>query len=258
MRRLALCLVIAFLVSFPAAAQETQTPSNVIVVQPNEIGVLFNTQTGHLGEPLTAGTHVIDLAIEQVTVYSTAQQAYTLAGDSIDPAVSSNAVSARTLDGQQVDVEVSILFSINPENINSLHTRWGNRYAEDFLAPSAHSVIRQIVASFTVQQLTTGSGSDLEAQITAGLRPRLEPEGLVLSNAFVRNLVFSQAVTESIEAQLAINNLWYRAQIESEIATMRAQTEAERLRLIGVQLANNPLLIFVIDGIHLADSAFSD
>jgi regulator of protease activity HflC (stomatin/prohibitin superfamily) len=223
------------------------------VVQPNEIGVLFNTQYGQLGEPLTPGTHVIDPASEWVTLYFTGQQEYPLMS-----AENGDAVSARTLDRQQVDVDVSIVFSLNPETINSLHTRWGNRYGDDFLRPVAHSMIRQVVANFTVEQLTTGSGSELESQIAAALRARLEPEGLVLSNVFVRDLVFSQAVTASIEAQLEINDLWYRAQIEGEIATMRAQAEAERIRLLGVQLANNPLLIFVIDGIQLTASAFED
>ena len=250
MRRCVLGIIVAFLVSLPVAAQETQPGSlvNIVIVQPNEIGVVFNTQNGQLGEPLTAGSHVIDTQSQQVILYSTAQQAYTLADG--------EAVAARTLDSQGVSVEATIIFSLNPETINRLHTRWGNRYTENFLAPAAHSAIRQIVATFTAEQLTTSGGSNLEAQIAAALRTRLEPEGLVLSNVFVRDLIFSQVVTDALEAQNDINSMWYRAQIESEIATMRAQTEVERLRLIGQQLANNPLLIFVIDGIQLAASAF--
>ena len=250
MRRCILGIIVAFLVSLPVAAQETQPGSlvNVVIVQPNEIGVVFNTQNGQLGEPLTAGSHVIDSQSQQVTLYPTGQQAHTLAG--------SEAVAARTLDSQEVSVEATFTFSLNLEMINRLHTRWGTHYVENFLVPAAHSAIRQILATFTIEQLTTNGGSNLEAQIAAALRTRLEPEGLALSNVFVRNLVLSRAVTDALEAQNDINSMWYRAQIESEIATMRAQAEMERLRLIGQQLANNPLLIFVIDGIQLATSAF--
>ncbi|MFN8450210.1 MAG: SPFH domain-containing protein [Anaerolineae bacterium] len=50
----------------------------ILIVQPTEIAVVFNTLTGQLESPRTAGTHIVVPVIQQVTFLPLNQQEYTM------------------------------------------------------------------------------------------------------------------------------------------------------------------------------------
>ena len=93
----------------------------LIVVEPQEVAVVFNTLDGSLGEPRRAGTHIIFPVLQQSTIYPISFQEYTMSGVGNEGRVQGDdAVRVRTSDGQEV------LLDITP--VSYTHLGYGYRF----------------------------------------------------------------------------------------------------------------------------------
>lgn len=245
----------------------------LLIVQPNEIAVVFNTLTGQLETPRRSGTHIVIPIVNQVTIYPLEQQQYTMSGLEDENAVRGDtAVSSRTTDGQEVSMDVSILFGIDPSQVNLIHQRWQNRYINDFIRPTARGTVRDVVSQFTAEGIFGEARGVMENGIQQAMTDRMLEEGLILTDLLVRDINFSQQFTEAIEqaqiaaqeserARLRVQQIQQeaeqaraqaagqrdsaiaRAEGEAQSIILRAQAEAEALRLVSEQIAANPSLI---------------
>jgi regulator of protease activity HflC (stomatin/prohibitin superfamily) len=245
----------------------------ILIVQPQEIAVVFNTLSGNLEQPRRAGTHIVIPVIQDVTIYPIEQQQYTMSGIEREGALpGDDAVQARTVDGQVVRLDVSLLFGIDPNNVNTVHQRWRTRYVNDFIRPTARGIVRDVVSRFRAEEIYGGGRGEMEDSIQAALEARMAEEGLILTDLLVRDINFSQQFTEAIEqaqiaqqeaerARLRVQQIRQeaeqvraqaqgqrdatiaRAEGEAQAIILRAQAEAEALRLVSQQIAANPSLI---------------
>jgi prohibitin 2 len=202
-----------------------------------------------------------------VTRYATNQQEYTMSGSANEGARSGNdQVSARSVDGQEVFMDVTILFRVPPENVNRVHQDWnGSVYQEVFIRPTVRAVVRDVVSSYQAEEIYGLKRNDLQAQIESELSAQMAERGFELSNVLLRNISFSQEFTQAIEdkqieeqklqqAQTAAqrreaeakgnaNAAIETARGDAEARLVQARAEAEGLRLISDQLAANPNLL---------------
>lgn len=237
--------------------------SGVIEIQPQEVGVVFNVLSGELSDtPLDPGLHIIIPGVQEVTIYSTAQQEYTVSGVPTEGAVrGDDAVVALTKDGQEVSLDVTMIFSIDPAKVNTVHRRWQDRYVNGLIRPTLRSETRAALTQFRVEEIYSGDRTLLVNQIEENIRALIEPEGFTLTNILVRNIRFSPeyvasierkqvAQQEALEAEFRVEQKRQEAEQARELARgqadaarIRAEGEAEALRLINEQLAQNPLLL---------------
>lgn len=237
--------------------------AGVIEVQPNEVAVVFNVLSGDLAEtPLGPGLHVIIPGIQEATIYSIAQQEYTMGGTIATGATrGDDAVVALTQDGQRVELDVTVIYRISPSNANTVHRNWQDRYENGLIRPSLRNQVRGALTEFRVEQIYGTEHSDLEQAIEDGVRSLIEPEGFEVTNVLIRNITFSPEYVASIEqkqvAQQQAQEAEFRvrqreqeaeqaralARGEADAARIRAEGEAAALNLINEQLSQNPLLL---------------
>jgi regulator of protease activity HflC (stomatin/prohibitin superfamily) len=237
--------------------------AGMVEVKADEVAVVFNTFSGDLqDEPLAPGLHVIIPGIQDATIYSVAQQEYTVSGSPEEGAVRGNdAVVALTQDGQRVEIDATMLFRINPADAEIVHQDWGNRYVNGLIRPALRNQVRAALTSFRVEQIYGAEHGELEQVIEQGVRDLIEPKGFQLTNVLIRNISFSDEYVASIErkqvAQQEAQEAEFRvqqrkqeaeqarqaAQGRRDAAIIEAEGEAEALRLINEQLAANPALI---------------
>lgn len=237
--------------------------AGVVEIQPQEVGVVFNLLSGDLADtPLGPGLHIVIPGIQQVTIYSTAQQEYTVAGLLAEGAARGDeAVVALTQDGQEVSLDVTMLFSIDPARANVVHRRWQERYVGGLIRPTLRSEARAALTEFRVEEIYGGDRTQLVQSIEDSIRTLIEPEGFQLTNILIRYIRFSPeyvasierkqvAQQEALEAEFRVQQRRQEAEQVRELArgdadaaVTRATGEAEALRLINEQLAQNPLLL---------------
>jgi regulator of protease activity HflC (stomatin/prohibitin superfamily) len=247
----------------------------ILLLQPQEVAVVFNTVGGGLDpNPRRSGTHIILPVFQQATIYPIAQQQYTMSNVLNEGARQGedDAVRARTTDGQEVRLDVTVLYAIDPEQANLVHTRWQTRYEDDFIRPTARGLVREVVAEFRAEEIYGQRRGEMEDAIQTRLATRMQEEGLTLSDLLIRDINFSEQFTAAIEqaqiaqqeserARLRVQQIQQeaeqaraqaegqrdatiaRAEGEAQSIVLRAQAEAEALRLVSQQIAANPALI---------------
>jgi regulator of protease activity HflC (stomatin/prohibitin superfamily) len=264
--------------------------SGVVVVGATQVAVVFQAiggadQAGSLWpNPLGPGVHIIVPIINEPSIYSTEVRSYTMSSAVEEGQLRrADAVEARTADGQQVSIDVSVLYSIDPGQANTLHLRWQNRFEDGFVRPTVRSAVREQIAFYTVNDLYGGTGivsgesgttagdatrsqlPELQQQLTTQLETVFLENGLLLQELLLRDISFSEEFIRAVEArqvaqqqaeqanqesarartiaQGQANAAREAARGEADAILYRAEAEAEALRLVNEQLLNNPQLL---------------
>ncbi len=241
--------------------------SGIVIVQPQERAIVFNVISGALQEPpLTAGTHVVIPVLYEYTIYPVRQQEYTMS-DVTEEGRASNqdAVVARTRDGQEVRLDITVLYNLNAERLNLVHQRWQSTYEAEFVRPTVRNIVRTTVSEYPAEGIYGESRADMELEVETRLRTAFDLEGMELTGLLVRALNFRPEFAEAIErkeieaqelararteaervetqARGRANAAIQAARGDAEAVILRAQAQAEALRLVSQQIAANPSLI---------------
>ncbi len=255
----------------------TVVSQGVLIVQPNEVAVVFDTVSGELLTPKGPGFNLVIPIVQEATLYPTSQQEYTMSNILHEGAYQGNdAVVARTLDGQQVTIDATIIYSIDPSNVNLLHRRWQNRYENELVRPTVRGVIRDEVSRYRIEDIYSIEHGALRQGVEDSIIDRFQDEGLLVSDFLIRDIQFSDEYAQSVEQkQIAeqdrlraeqeaerlrvqaagerdaaveratgeADSLRLRAQAEADAILLRAQADAQALALIREQLSQDPNLV---------------
>jgi regulator of protease activity HflC (stomatin/prohibitin superfamily) len=252
----------------------------VIVVQPTQIAVVFRTLSGELVEdPRQSGTHIIYPVFEEAILYPINIQEYTMSGTTNEGAQAGNdAVRARTLDGQEVSMDITVFYQVDLQLVNQLHRRWYETstgralYENEFVRPTVRGLVRDVASRFTARQIYGETRTEMRQAMLDAVRTRFAEEGLLLTDLILRDVTFSEQFTNAIEqaqvaeqeadrAEIRVREAGQeaeqvrvraagerdaaiaRAEGEAQSIVLRAEAEAEALRLVSEQIAANPALI---------------
>jgi regulator of protease activity HflC (stomatin/prohibitin superfamily) len=216
--------------------------------------------------------------VQQTIPYDVSQQTYTMSGTDTEGNLrGDDAIRARSVDGQEVQVDLTVIFNIDPQNINTLHSNWpAQNYVDGLLRPTSRSIVRDVVALLAAEEIYGGSRELMQDRIASELTGQLVPQGIAVTSVLVRDINFSDAFIEAIEAKQVAEQELARAQTdaqrrttearaqadarietargEAEAIRVQAAAEADALRLVSEQIAANPNLIQYLYVTNLSDN----
>jgi regulator of protease activity HflC (stomatin/prohibitin superfamily) len=203
----------------------------MVFIEPQERGIVISalSSKGYRSGALTPGLHWIVPYAERVQRYSIAQRTYTMSGSPSEGEVEGDdSVRARTNDGQEVFMDASVIFGIDPEQVATVHIRWQDRYVNDLVRPQTRGVIREQVAQFSVEEVYSTKRDQLHDDIEAKLQEIFAANGLLLrdNDFIVRNITFTPEYADAIERKQIAEQDAQRARFLVE----QQKQEAERLR----------------------------
>jgi regulator of protease activity HflC (stomatin/prohibitin superfamily) len=261
----------------------------VVTIEPLERGVVtsyltFLNPKGYRDAPLQPGINFILPIFEKVNIYSIAKQTYTM---SIAPSEGQiegdDSVAARTADGQEIYVDASVIYKIDPDKVVTVHIFWQNRFTDELVRPQTRGIIRNVISQYGVEEVITSKRAEMVQQIAGELALKMGENGLVMEDFILRNITFSQDYANSIEqkqiaeqqalqaafvvqqkkqeAQQAIETakgqaesvkiaaegdagaLKINAQAQADARLIQAEAEAQALEMIAAALKNNSDLL---------------
>ena len=240
----------------------------LIFLAPSQVAVIISliTPGGVRPQPLRSGLHLILPILEQEVIYPVSWQTYTMAGKPNEGAkTGDDSIRARTSDGQEIRLDLSIIFRVNYEQVVTLHSDWQNRYIEDFVRPVIRGLVRTQVSQFKVKEVNSSARKDLESTLERLLTAELGAKGLIVDQLLLRDITFSNEYASAIERkQVALEDeeraiheaqgmrnlaegqrdqLTLVAAGEAEAIRVKAQAQTEALQLIAIALAQDPNLI---------------
>lgn len=215
----------------------TATSTGLVFINPDERGVVISavSPTGYRAEALQPGLHWIIPFAETVTRYPIGRTTYTM---SISPnegkIKGDDSIAARTADGQEIFVDASVIFSLDPAKVVQIHIQWRSGYIDNLIRPQSRGVIRDAVSQFGVQEVYSTKRFEMVDMVTKDLEKRLSDNGLILISFVLRNITFSDEYAASVEQKQIAEQ---QAQQAKFVVEQRKQ-EAEQARQVAQGMAD--------------------
>jgi regulator of protease activity HflC (stomatin/prohibitin superfamily) len=226
-------LVIIFLV---VAIVLTAVSAGLVFINPEERGVVISafSPQGYRSEALQPGLNWIIPFAENVVVYPISRQTYTMSIAPSEGAVQGDdSIAARTFDGQEIYVDASIIYSIDPTKVVQVHIQWQDRYT-DLVRAQARGIIRDAVSQYRVEEVVSTKRFELVQMITDAMRAKVEENGLILDDFVLRNIAFSTEYAASVEQKQIAEQQAQQAKFVIE----QKKNEAQQAREVAKGLAD--------------------
>jgi len=267
--------VTGIIVAVIAGVLLSTVSAGLVFVQPQERGVVISAiaPDGYRKDVMQPGLRWVIPYAENVKTYSISKETYTMSIAHLEGEVQGDdSIAARTADGQEVYIDASIIFSLNPAEVLNVHIVWQDRYVEGLVRPTVRGVIRDAVSQFRVNEVYSTKRDELKLQMEDEMRIAMERNGLILSDFVLRNITFTPEYAASIEQKQIAEQLAQQAEYiveqrrqeaeqarqvaegtkdaailaaegRAESVVIEAKAEAEALQLIAEVLATNPQLL---------------
>jgi len=253
----------------------TTLSAGLVFVEPHERGVVISAiaPKGYRETALQPGLRWIAPFVERVERYPVSRQTYTMSIAAYEGDIQGDdSIAARTADGQEIFVDASVIYQVNPNKVVDVHILWQDRYSSDLVRAQSRGIIRDAVSQFNVEQVISNKRFELVAYINEELGIKFDENGLTLVDFVLRNITFSPEYSASVEQkQIAEQEARQAAFVveqkieeakqvietakgDSQAAVIaaegraqarliEAQAEADALILIQQAIANNPELL---------------
>lgn len=265
----------AIIVTVILALLLTTISAGLVFIQPDERGVVISAVApkGYREQALQPGLRWIIPYFENVVRYPISRQTYTMSIAPLEGMVQGDdSVAARTSDGQEIFLDASVIYAIDPQKVVDVHIAWQNRYTNELVRPLTRGVIRDAVSQYGVQAVYSTKRNELTQRIADQLRKKLGENGLLLVDFVLRNITFSPEYAASVEqkqiaeqqaqqakfvveqrkqeaeqarqqAQGLADAVVIRAKGDADARLIQAEAEAKALELIAVALEDKPDLL---------------
>jgi regulator of protease activity HflC (stomatin/prohibitin superfamily) len=224
--------VTGIVVAVIAAIVLNTISAGLVFVKPEERGVVISAiaPKGYRDDILQPGLRWVIPYAESVTTYTISKSTYTMSIAHLEGDVQGDdSIAARTADGQEVYIDASIIFSLDPAEVLNVHIIWQDRYLNGLIRPTVRGVIRDAVSQFRVNEVYSTHREELKTQIEEEMYRALDENGLILSDFVLRNITFTPEYAASIEQKQIAEQL---AQQAEYIVEQRVQ-EAEQARQVA-------------------------
>ena len=224
--------VTGIIVAVAAAVVLNTISAGLVFIKPEERGVVISAiaPMGYREDILQPGLRWVIPYAESVNTYTISKSTYTMSIAHLEGDIQGDdSIAARTADGQEVYIDASIIFSLDPAEVLNVHIIWQDRYLNGLIRPTVRGVIRDAVSQFRVNEVYSTHRDELKTQIEEEMFKALDDNGLILSDFVLRNITFTTEYAASIEQKQIAEQL---AQQAEYIVEQRVQ-EAEQARQVA-------------------------
>lgn len=175
--------------------------AGLVYVEPTERAVVKTIASGGIRQnSLESGLHWIIPFVEEAVTYPISRQTYTMSAVGNEGQVTGDdSIRARTKDGQEVYIDASVIYQIDPAKIVELHINWQNRYENELVRPAARNAIRDSVSQYGVEEIVSTKRAEMEEMVTSELAKKLTSNDLLLVSFLLRDIHFSEEYAAAVE-----------------------------------------------------------
>lgn len=208
-------------------------------VAPTDVAVEINKVVGKVADvPKGVGYHFFNRWVTDMVVYKVAARAF-------PPDTAANEESAKynldlkTNDGQDIDVDLTIIYALKSNEVPELHKQIGPNYEDQILLPQIRSEARIVVGSYMAEEIYKGKVRDsIQKEIKDKLIEALAKyPSIQIQDALLRHFAFSKDFEHKIEEkkiaaqQVEINKNLALAQ-EEKAKQQEAEARGDKLKAV--------------------------
>ncbi len=137
-------------------------------------------------------------------------------------------------EGLSVQLEVSVLFHLNPETAAEVYKTIGPNYRQIILEPNFRSISRGVTATYEARALYTSERDRLAREIQEQLEAIVSPRGITVESTPLRQVGLPPKLTAAIEEKLQAEQAAQRM----EFVLDKETREADRKRIEAQGIAD--------------------
>lgn len=237
----------------------------IVFIPPEENAVVLSAVSpgGLRPNPLRSGLHGVIPFVERPLHYPIYNQTFHISRTGFEmgtPDVE-DTIASRSSDGQEVFMDASLIFRVDPNRLNEVHIAWQGRYIEDLIRPLVRSAVRATASQLKAEEIYSSERFELSDATFEGISRVLEANGFIGVEFFLRNITFNEEYAHAVEqkvitvqqserAALAVvlkeneaDQIRALARGEADAVLIKAQADAEAFRLVSEVLADNPKIL---------------
>jgi prohibitin 1 len=130
-------------------------------------------------------------------------------------------------EGLTVQLEISLLYHLNPEYAFDIYRTVGENYGEIIVLPQFRAVVRGITAQYEAKALYTSGREQVAKDIEQELTRLVSKRGITIESAPLRQIILPKGLTNAIEDKLKAEQESQRMQF----ILLKEQQEADRKRI---------------------------
>jgi regulator of protease activity HflC (stomatin/prohibitin superfamily) len=231
----ALALVLALLVIIPVTF--------VTNIDPGHVGVRINKCAGGGVDdvPLGIGYHWQGPCTD-IAKYPTYQQTMVLTKASTEGSTNDDSITVTSSEGLPISVDVSLSFTLEESKVPHIYRKFRRdleHVQQSYMRQSIREALQETFAKYAAQQLYSDKREIARGEVQGILTTRLSPDGFNVTQFTINETRVPQAVTEAINAKVAMIQEAQRAEQEvrktqavaaQKIAEAEGEAKARRLR----------------------------
>ena len=188
---------------------------------------------------LESGLNVINPFME-VNSMDIKTQNYTMSAISTEGAKSGDdAIRALSADGLEVVLDLTILYSVLPNEAPRIYREIGLDYRDIVVRPITRTRIRDNAVYYDAVDLYSKKRDEFQAKISEGIQKDFKERGLLLEQLLVRNITLPASVKAAIESKI---NAEQDAQ-KMQFVLQKEKQEADRKRVEAQGIADYQRII---------------
>ena len=176
--------------------------AGLVFIEPEERGVVISaiSPKGYRDGILQPGLRWIVPFLERTILIPISKQTYTMSIlQSEGQRFGDDSISARTKDGQEVIIDASVIYEVDPARVIDVYIAWQDRYPEDLVRPQVRGIIRDGVSQFGVEEVVAAQRFAMIKYVTDNLTEKFAENGINLVDFVLRNITFSPEYAASVE-----------------------------------------------------------
>ncbi len=200
--------------------------STIIFIPPGYVGALYDRGRGVLPNVLHEGLNFAIPFWQQAELFDARLQEYTMSAVPDEGAMrKDDSLDAPTSDGQQVKVDVTVLFRIDGEKAPNIWKKIGVDYLDKLIRPFSRSQIRMVISRYSAPQIYSEKRQEAETVMTSEISELLKEKNIIIDKVLLRAVYFSPEYSKAIEQKVIAEQKVKQAEFEVKEATQRAQAK---------------------------------
>jgi regulator of protease activity HflC (stomatin/prohibitin superfamily) len=207
----------------------TTVSAGLVFIQADQRGVVISAiaPKGYRDQTLQPGLRWVIPFAENVKTYSISRQTYTMSVAPTEGQIQGDdSIRARTRDGQEVNVDASVIYSIDPNKVIEMHIEWQDRYVDGVVRPLARGVIRDLASQYGIEEIVSSKRVEMVQKITDELTKKMGENNLIMVDFILRDIHFTEQYAAAVEQkQIAEQDA-----LQAQFVVQQKKQEAEQVR----------------------------
>lgn len=216
----AICLILAF-VAVTSCIEKV--PAGYVAVQ-------YNMNGGVRDEVLTQGWHLHSPMVK-TTIYTVGlEQSYLTKGEKGD-SKKDERFTASSKEGKSLGIDLTFTYQFDTQRVSEVFTKFkgkdGESVRDTFIKPNVISWTKEVLSRHEVSDILGEKKAEINAEITEYLAKKLEPYGILISNASLINVKVDEATQLAIDNKIKAQQNAETQRIENKKNVEKAEADAK-------------------------------